>query len=184
MYTPLPSYCYNSPPAHYGYHLLTNYKVPALCQSFLCYLMYSFQGIPGTCLMFLPHNKEAEIQSPKKHRAWKWQSGFEPTSVLLPSLNPQRQSRGQAVAGGFSKVQTFGENVVGSTSKILLHRGKKTSSPIRWGVCISNSHGGCCVPQVGRVSGRSLSPSITHKPFVCRGEPRELGWHQAEHVNH
>lgn len=35
--------------------------------------------------------------------------------------------------------------------------------------------GGQQQAQVGRVSGRSLSPSITHKPFVYRGEQEGPG---------
>lgn len=82
--------------------------------------------------------------------------------------------------GSDSRAQAFGGNPVGSKSKIPLHKGEEASSPARWGVCISkvveaaeSSMG--ISERAGRVSGRSLSPSITSKPFVCLGEPPGAG---------
>lgn len=64
--------------------------------------------------------------------------------------------------------------LVGSTSKILLHQGKKSSSPIRWGDLISKA-----VEAVERLMGRSkpgLEGSVAgHCHHQSRARPLSLG---------
>ena len=160
-------------------------------KSLICYLRPSSHQLPGPCPSSLLPKKESEILGLEEHTSLKGaELGFEPGSVRLHPLNPQRWSTGPADGGNDSKAQPFGGNPSGVHIEDSASPGEEKQQPHQVGRPHFKGCGGCWTPhgqkqaRAGRVSGRSLSPSITRKAFVPWGEWEGPDLGQADSPQH